>query len=111
MNGLPKPSDIPFSWVRQELSLVMTLERNNKGKAVGRVQEWLCFHGYKLDIDKDYGPVTQDAVQQFQEDHDLPRSGKVTQGVFHELTKPLLRAMRPVETVGASRILTGKERR
>jgi hypothetical protein len=100
MNGLPMPSDIPYAWVRQELSLAKTLARGNKGKAVGRVQEWLCFHGYNLDIDRDYGPVTEDAVRQFQDDHNLPRSGKVTQGVFRELTTPLLRAMSPVDTGG-----------
>ena len=102
MEGLPKTSDIPFAWVRQELSLLKTLECNNRGKAVGRVQEWLCFHGYNLDIDRDFGPVTQDAIRQFQADRGLPRSGKVTQAVFRELTVPLLRALRPVQGADGS---------
>ncbi len=100
MNGLPGPSDIPFAWVRRELVLAKTVQRHDRGNAVKRVQEWLCFHGYNLDIDKDFGPVTQDAVRQFQSDHNLPGSGKVTKNVFHELTTPLLRAMRPLNVAG-----------
>lgn len=42
-----------------ELTLDKNYKKGDKGKEVKKIQEWLCYHGYGLYIDSDFGPATE----------------------------------------------------
>jgi hypothetical protein len=67
---------------------------------VKRVQEWLCNHGLRIQIDSDFGPVTKQAVQKYQKQARLPVTGAVNPATYAKLVAPLARAFRPVEPNG-----------
>ncbi|TGB01674.1 peptidoglycan-binding protein [Halobacillus salinus] len=53
------------------------LRRGDKGRAVSELQRTLCASGYHLKIDGSFGPRTEAAVKQFQEDHAIEVDGLV----------------------------------
>lgn len=64
--------------------------------SVKRVQEWLCYHGFNVVLDGDFGPATQAAVKAFQKSRgvgpsDNP-SGIVDTQTWGALSLPLTRA-------------------
>lgn len=73
------------------------LKRGDRGLQVKLIQEWSVLHGILIDIDGDFGPATECAVRQFQEEHThLVVSGVVDEQTMKALTWPLERAKRPV---------------
>jgi peptidoglycan hydrolase-like protein with peptidoglycan-binding domain len=55
-----------------------TLRKGTTGADVTTLQTWLSDVGYSVSIDGDFGPLTQTAVQQFQQSHRLlPATGAV----------------------------------
>lgn len=90
--------DIPFAWIRDELTLPAKVFRGQHGLWVVRVQEWLVWAGLGLVVDGDFGPVTEYAVRRFQEHAELPVTGVVEQESFIKLTAPLRQAMAPPAT-------------
>jgi hypothetical protein len=70
-----------------------TLQRPTKSAPVRRIQEWLCFHGFRTGIDGDFGPSTQKQVNAFRAKHDLPQNGKADAALFSRLCAPMQRAL------------------
>ncbi len=81
------------SWLKKELDLSKTQQHGSRGTAVKRIQEWLTFHGVGVNVDGKFGPVTRNAVRNFQKDNGLGVSGKVTRATFDMLAAPLSRAI------------------
>ncbi len=88
-------SDIPFAWVRTELTIDGPVARGDHDGPVRRVQEWLTLNDIAVVVDGDYGPATEYAVSRFQVYRDLPKTGVVDRATYAELTAPLLRALEP----------------
>lgn len=84
------------SWIREEIEFEAPITKGKRGKAVKRVQEWLNLHHMGLDIDGDFGHITELKVKQFQEVHGIPVSGSVESETFHELVSPLRRVLTPL---------------
>ncbi len=53
------------------------IKAGSKGGAVKRLQTWLNLLGYALDVDHDFGPKTEEAVEDFQREHGLEEDGIV----------------------------------
>jgi hypothetical protein len=102
MSEIIKPQDIPYRWIKDELTLDKTYKKGDKRGKVKIIQEWLSFQGPGLLLDGDFGPNTEKAVKKFQEDKGLPADGKVNADTFIELVKPALRALTPVESENLS---------
>lgn len=49
----------------------------DNGPRVTELQEDLSFLGYDVNVDSDFGKHTQTAVNQFEQQHDLPVNGQV----------------------------------
>ena len=81
---LQKPKELVFSG---------SLARGARGKAVRRVQEWLCLNGHAVAVDGVFGPATEAAVQEFCEAHNLTFEGNVDQTKFEKLSEPMRRAL------------------
>jgi hypothetical protein len=80
----------------KELSFPGTVKNGDRGNAVKLAQEWLCLHGLHLRIDGSFGPATEYAVRQFQEQEDLPAHGRVDQATFDALVLPMKEALEPI---------------
>ncbi len=93
------PQEIPYAWVRKELTFDGSVGPGSRGKKVKVIQEWLTFHNVNLKIDADYGSATEFAVRQFQQAHNLPSSGVVDADTFAALTRPMLQAMSPISAI------------
>jgi hypothetical protein len=70
-----------------------------KGPYVKRVQEWLNLKRftdpgwtYNVDVDSDYGPVTERVVKLFQQANQLVEDGIVGQKTYTALTRPMIKA-------------------
>ena len=88
--------EIPASWVRKELRFNQEIRKDQKGKRVRLIQEWLCLHGILVGIDSDFGPVTEKAVRRFQEQNDIEPTGVLDEATYIGLVKPMLRALTPI---------------
>ena len=76
------------------LTISETVSRGSKRKDIVRlVQEWLNLHGSRISIDGDFGPATEAAVKEFQENNSLSVSGKVDSVTFSSLTMPMKHAL------------------
>ena len=73
-----------------------------KSLQVQRVQEWLCLHGFALEIDRDFGPATEACVKRFQTKQGLPKTGIVDKATFDKLVAPLRAALKPIPPNGKS---------
>lgn len=97
-------SNIPFNWVRDELSLDETMTVGRWGKKVRRIQEWLTLNSFAVVVDGRFGPATKFAVECFQKDKSLPATGEVDAFTFRVLTQPLVSVFDtdqpPAATVG-----------
>lgn len=89
-----------------------TVQKGDKGAAVKRAQEWLCFHGHNVKIDGaspggSFGAATASAVQEFQAEKGLAASGVVDAAVWGALLAPLVDAcaFRPTSTVLGDAVL------
>jgi peptidoglycan hydrolase-like protein with peptidoglycan-binding domain len=80
----------------EDLVLRHDLKKDNSGKKVGLVQEWLCLHGIGLKVDQDFGPATDFAVRLFQKRRGLSETGVVEATTFEELVKPMKNALAPI---------------
>jgi hypothetical protein len=83
-----------------ELNLDKDYGRGSKGKKVKLIQEWLCFHGFNIVIDGDFGPATEYAVKAFQKKKGLDVSGIVNKDTFAKLTEPMQAVLKPIAGEG-----------
>lgn len=61
------------------------LKKGDTGWYVGRLQQWLCLHGYNVEIDEDFGGATETALMAYQAAHKSIYH-LVTPGVLDECT-------------------------
>lgn len=86
-----------------ELKYAPGLRRGRRGKAVRRIQEWLCLQGIGLVADGDFGPATEFALQTFQHRARLPVTGCMNRRTFAALTEPLAATLVSSTTGGTLR--------
>lgn len=79
-----------------ELQYPGLLHRGRRGKAVRRLQEWLCLHGHHIVIDGIFGPATQAALREFQHRNEMSTTGTVTRASFSALVAPMRTAVAPL---------------
>ena len=77
----------------KELAFRASVTRGSRGKAVRRVQEWLCLNGHAVAVDGVFGPATEVAVQAFCETRRLSTSNEVNQEIFKVLSAPMWSAL------------------
>lgn len=70
-----------------------TTARRAKGRRVGQIQEWLCYHDLRTGIDRDYGPATERCVRLFQKKKGLPETGAVDPATWLSLVGPMRAAL------------------
>lgn len=56
------------------------LKRGSKGSEVGQLQQDLVALGYTINVDKDFGPATEDAVKHLQKSFGYTIDGVVGDG-------------------------------
>jgi hypothetical protein len=69
---------------------VTTLQRGATGESVVLLQRLLVRHGYGLNVDGDFGPITETAVRQFKE-----QAGLSANGIVDSVTWAALETVRP----------------
>ncbi len=87
---------------QKELTIAATQRKkgsNNNKKDVMKIQSWLTLYsmsnpgaGTATGVDGDFGPATEQAVNNFQKAKNLPQSGVVTQETFSVLCEPMQKA-------------------
>lgn len=78
----------------KELAFPRSVKRGSRGKAVRRVQEWLCLNGHIIAVDSIFGPATEAAVKAFCETRNLSLdNNEVTQEIFDALSAPMRSAL------------------
>lgn len=75
-------------------------DKNNND--VKHVQEWLNFHGLAIEIDRDFGPITENKVRAFQVLKGLPITGIVDEDTFSALVAPMVNVLRVTGITGGS---------
>lgn len=81
---LQKPKELVFSG---------SVARRARGKAVRRVQEWLCLNAHAVAVDGVFGAATESAVQEFCDAQGLLFAGNVDETIFDALSGPIRRAL------------------
>lgn len=61
-----------------------------------RIQEWLYFHGFEIEIDGKFGAVTENKVRNFQSSRGLPDTGEVDKATHDALVSPIVEALEPL---------------
>ncbi|MDX2479594.1 MAG: peptidoglycan-binding protein, partial [Desulfuromusa sp.] len=77
-------------------------DTKQKREAVGRVQEWCCYHGLRTGVDGDYGGSTLKVVKRFQARINVEQTGIVDEETWSLLTRPMrevLETMPPARTL------------
>lgn len=95
--GIIKVAEIPYPWVKSELTLDKTYALGDKGPKVKIIQEWLCLHEQQIRPDGDFGPATDYALRQFQKALGMPENGLVDEATFNALILPMLLVLTPLE--------------
>lgn len=80
--------------VRAEAAFDSRIARGARGNTARRVQEWLVLQNCGVQIDGQFGPVTQRAVREFQSRNGIRDSGEVNRETFEALVGPLRSALR-----------------
>lgn len=83
-----------------DLALEQALKRGDTQRQVKLIQEWLSLHGHHVAIDADFGPATEAAVREFQEQAGLPATGIVNAATFAQLVAPMTAALSPIAANG-----------
>jgi hypothetical protein len=83
-----------FRWIRDEIEFVGDIRNGTKGNAAKRVQEWLNLHGHGLDIDSDFGAISERGVKRFQTEKNLPVTGIVDKATHAALIEPMLTVLK-----------------
>ena len=83
LNGLVQDGIVgPLTWAK----LIIQVQQGNNGQAVRALQQLLNEkYGYGLALDGDFGPATNTAVKDFQDDHDLAVDGIVGPNTWQSL--------------------------
>ena len=88
---------------KKELKLERLIREGDYSHDVERIQEWLTLWTffdrnwyYKVEIDKDFGPLTRETVKLFQLHHDILDDGEVGPQTWSILTLPLQKAFSPI---------------
>lgn len=81
--------------LREEITFPGDTGKGKRGKVAQRIQEWLCLNGCEVDIDGDFGKVTEIALGDFQSRAKLPKTGTVDQATHDTLVAPMLRSLAP----------------
>lgn len=76
-------------WIKKEIHFSGDIKNGKRGIAAQRVQEWLSLHGHQLEVDGDFGNVTEDTVRDFQKAKRLSVSGVVDEETFAKLVAPM----------------------
>ncbi len=79
-----------------ELKFDHPVQRGEHSRQVRLIQEWLCLHGIGVRVDGVFGPATQAAVIQFQQQQNIPATGEVDQRTFISLTDPMRQVLKPL---------------
>lgn len=87
-----------------ELTLDKPCRRGDRGRSVQQVQEWLTLHEVagNIEIDGDFGRITESAVKEFQARTGLPVTGVVEAATFAALVAPMKAALAPIPPQGRS---------
>jgi len=83
-----------------DLNLATPVKRGKKGNQVKLVQEWLCLQGIPVAIDSFFGPASESAVKEFQEQEGLAIDGVVKTDTFDKLIQPMKTALNPIQPQG-----------
>jgi len=83
-----------------EFELDRSYRKGDRGRQVSIVQEWLCLDGQQVVIDGYFGPATEHAVRQFQEQSGLRRDGRVGRRTFAALVGPMTDALKAIPAKG-----------
>lgn len=92
---------LPRYIVRELEKGTTRLQRGSSGQQVRQVQEWLCYHQLRTSIDGAYGPATARRIAQFQEEAQLPKSGRVTNATWRALVAPMREALAEPQGIGS----------
>lgn len=80
----------------RDLEIDQSYRRPAHGPKVHLIQEWLGLNGFKVKIDDDFGPVTEQAVKDFQKWAGLSPTGIVDKETFAHLTRPIWAALNAI---------------
>ena len=84
------------AYLKKEI-IFSSLTRNySNSKKAKRIQEWLYFHGFHLEIDGKFGNVTENQVRAFQSSRGLADTGEVDEATHDALVAPLVEALKPL---------------
>lgn len=87
------PTLVYPNYVKKELEFPGEISNGATGMKARRVQEWVTFHNFGTNIDDDFGPATEQCVQNFQTAKGLPSNGKVDLNTWKKLVEPLEKAL------------------
>jgi hypothetical protein len=82
--------------VMSDLILVNELKKGDLNGQVKLIQEWLCLHKETIKIDGDFGPATERAVKDFQNNNRIAVTGIVDSDTFAKLIEPMTEALREI---------------
>ena len=91
-NGLGKLE----AYLKKEVSFPGLTKNWSNSKKAKRIQEWLYFHGFEIEIDGKFGTVTENKVRGFQSSRGLPDTGEVDEATHDALVAPLVEALKPL---------------
>lgn len=83
-------------YLKKEVSFPGLTKNWSNSKKAKRIQEWLYFHGFKIEIDGKFGNVSESKVRSFQSSRGLPDTGEVDEATHKALVSPLIEALKPL---------------
>jgi peptidoglycan hydrolase-like protein with peptidoglycan-binding domain len=86
--------------IQRELQFPAAARFGNRNQAVKRLQEWLFLRGFKIEIDGEFGPATQEALRRFQVRLGQAGGGVLAPGDWDLLIEPLRAVCAPPTQVG-----------
>ena len=84
------------AYLKREITYPGLTKNWSNSKKAKRIQEWLYFHGFKIEIDGKFGNVTESKVRSFQSSRGLPDTGEVDEATHNALVAPLLDVLTPL---------------
>lgn len=89
-------------WIRDEVELTKTIKNGQRGNGAKHVQEWLCLHGFPVEIDSWFGDATEFALKRFQDLNELMPDGEAGPLTYAALVKPMTDILVQFDTTGMS---------
>lgn len=90
------------TWIKKEIEFQQDIHLGAESEDVKRLQEWLTFSGFCVEVDRCFGRETEKSLRDYQLSKGLTVTGYLNEETHFALVDPIFSVLRPISPKGSS---------